>query len=234
MSKTARVPTKIGLFNPYIINTDNFLIAISSGVIRNYERLGISVTDKDAWGAFRLEWETVLYPAYSNVDTRTKTINNRVANFKKKFKDFANPVLDIIAASPAGTETDESTFNLVLDRNRKDPSRMTSAIEAQCFGTVKNLGGGEVKGGYRTSSDGSRASLAEGADSVQLAVKVGGPAPANPGDGTTLVLSRKSTFIYSAGMDKAGQRIYIYPRWYNTRYPQFAGPWGEVISLMLT
>src|ERR1041384_5763024 len=99
MKKSPRIPVKIEPFNSYLNNTDDFLQSlVGAGPDHNWERLGVATGDAAEWHTRRQHWSTVLYPKYSNKDTRTKTVTEQVKNFRKDFSVFGNPVLDTMAS----------------------------------------------------------------------------------------------------------------------------------------
>src|SRR3954468_24834232 len=103
----SRISDNIPGFNSYINNTDEWLKAISSGVITNRERLTLTVQNGTDWSAYRTNWRDNIYPILSDPAAVTNTIKAQGRALMKNFRTFANPLLDIIAACPAATEQDE-------------------------------------------------------------------------------------------------------------------------------
>lgn len=229
----ARVPKNAAEFNDYLLSTDNFLQAISSGIIHNWERLQLSQQNADDWHARRLLWEP-LYAKKQDPAQRTKIVNAEVTTFIKDFKIFSANILDKIAGSDNATEADAIMFNVVLSGQQKAPSHPTTPITEQCVISIEPLGGAEFKLSFRTSTDTGKPSLAEGADSVLFALQVGGTAPESADDIEEKVLSTKATLVQSVDTQNIGQRLYIAQRWYHTKYPDLAGPWSTIQNIMIS
>src|SRR5205085_10753699 len=121
----SRVPTAIPEFNTYITNTNTYLHA--GGPPTNLTRLGLSDDNGKDWDDYQKAWAE-LYLKYSNALTSTSIIKENVKHAMHDFKAFAQPLLNIIAASPEATDDDAAVFNLVLDKNHKNPSRPTTPI----------------------------------------------------------------------------------------------------------
>lgn len=233
MSNT-RIPRGIALFNAYINTTDNFLQApIEEGSSTlNWQRLGLTAADATGWHGQQIEWNK-LYAKYSNKDTRTKTVNDLVKAFKTNFQDFGGRILDKIAASDGATEQDQNVFNLVLSGNRKKPTHHTTPITDGIVISIVSLGSGMIKADFRTDTDTKRASLAPGADSVQVATKLGDPAPENPYEDTDISIVTRASSKVNMGTKAIGKRLYVFARWYNTRQPDLAGQWSTMFSILI-
>lgn len=230
----SRIPVSIALFNAYINTTDDFLQApVEEGSSTlNWQRLGLASTDATGWHSKRLAWNT-LYAKYTNTDTRTKTVNDQVKSFRVNFQKTGGKVLDKIAASDGATEQDQNVFNLVLSGNHKKPTHSHTPITDNIIISVVNIGNGVIKADFRSNHDTKRPSLAPGANSVQLAIKVDEPAPKNVDEITERVIITRASITKNIGADSAGKRIYLFARWYDTRYPNLAGPWSTMFSILL-
>src|SRR3954465_5876863 len=110
-----RITRDIGPFNAYITSTDTFLQALvpPSGPTKNWERLGLLMAKADEWHTRRQAWD-ILYAKYIDTDLSTSVIKKQVHNFIESFREFAGPLLNIMAASPNATEADEAKFNFVI------------------------------------------------------------------------------------------------------------------------
>src|SRR5687767_9899127 len=109
----SRITNIIGLFNAYITSTDDFLQAISTGIIHNWERLGLEAAAAAEWHTRRQAWD-ILFVKYNDAALSTSIIKTQVHNFIELFREFGNPQLNIMAASPNADETDEAKFNFVI------------------------------------------------------------------------------------------------------------------------
>ena len=230
----SRVPRKIDDFNNYIRITDDYLqVEVDPGPppVLNWGRLGLTQEDADQWHALREAWENDLFPRYVNPNTKTKTVNAQITTAMEIFRTFAQPMIDIMAASPNANQDDAEILNFKLVRS--EPTHPTVPIADLCYADVLPLGGGAVRISCRTIHDAKRASMAKGANLIQVAMKIDGPAPTGPSDGTSMVILGKANEIYNIGDDHTGKRAYAYFRWYNTKYPHLAGPYSQVVSFIV-
>ena len=224
---SSRIPDTIAEFNTYIDNTDDYQKA---GTPSNATRLGLSTQNSTDWSKKRQAWDTQ-YKKYIDPAQRTSVVTADLNKLMADFRTFALPLLNIVASSLVATNTDAQTFNVVLSTAHKKPSHPTAPIIAEIMADGHAVGGGDVDFKCRTSTDASRASIADGADCVQYAYKIGDPAPANPSDGTTKEISTKASFRFHAG--KTGVKMYVFFRWYNTKHPELAGSWGNMLTINL-
>lgn len=227
-----RVPESVAPFNDYLTSTDTFLQAISSGTTKNWERLQLSQQNADDWHAMRQAWDP-LYVKKQDPAQLTKIVNAQVQTFIKDFKTFSTNILDKIAASDNATDTDAIIFRVVLSGNKKAPTHPTSPITEQCVLSIASLGGASYKFSFRTGTDTGNPSLADGADSIIIALQVGGTVPENADAIEEKVISTKASFVQNTGTQNIGQRLYIAQRWYHTKYPDLAGPWSNIQSIMI-
>ncbi len=230
---TGRIPTKIQEFNDYIRNTDDYLqeqVSAGPPPVFNWGRLGLTQQNADDWNSARGIWDG-LFALYSNPATRTKTITLQVKNARKDFRTFATPLLNIMAASPNATEDDEVTFNFKI--SRATPTHPTVPITEQCLPTLQTIGGGEIRLSVRSSTDTQRPSIFAGADSFQVAFKIGEPPPQNPKDGTDREVITRASIVQQTGDENSGKKLYVFVRWYLTSYPDLAGPWSQVVSILI-
>ncbi len=233
MAGKTRVPKEISLFNAYINNTADYLEADSGGgPQKNWERLGLTATNMGDWKQQRKYWAETLYLKYSNVNTRTKTVTQEVQGFKKDFAQFAQPLLTIMAASPNVTDDDAGVLNFVI--NRKKPTHTHTPITEACFAKYTALGGGEMKASYSSATDSKRASLLKGANCIQVSYKVGDTPPVNVHDGTKTDIVPRATYVLDLGSENSGKKLFIYQRWYNSKYPELAGPWSALQTVLIT
>lgn len=233
MGGKTRIPEGMAPFNAYINNSDDYLQALSAdGVTKNWERLGLTIDMAAKWKDHRVEWRDNLYPVYSNPALRNKTTTKQVNDFRDEFKAIAGPMLNLMAASPNAGAEDEEMLNFVI--SRKKPTHSHTPITDTCFGRFSALGGGEIKVSFTSDTDTKRASLIKGANCVQIAFKIGDTPPAHVLDGTKLDLVPRASYIMDMGADNSGKKLFVYQRWYNSKYPELAGPWSGQQSLIIT
>jgi hypothetical protein len=239
----SRIPDSIAKFNSYINNTDDWLKAISSGVITNRERLTLTAQNGTDWSGYRDDWRDNIYPILSDPATVTTTVKSQARTLRNSFRTFANPLLDIIAACPAAIAMDEKKFNLVLNANRDTTVTHKGKIEDVPIVSIKGIGGGQMKCRVRTTEDASRASMHELADLIEVRYMIGipnnpGPIP-NPSDvptvelATSSFISKKAIFIMELPPASAGKHLFAFVRWVNASNAQNSGPWTVVILAVI-
>src|SRR3569832_1536416 len=92
-----RIPDNVKGFNSYMSETGAYLFEIdeTTGLL-NWQRLGISEQIANAWRSKCSFWIGTLYPKYSSIDLRTKTVTAQARGFRRAFSKFGNPVLEFI------------------------------------------------------------------------------------------------------------------------------------------
>ena len=229
----SRVPKSIFPFNSYLTTTDNFLQAISSGTTHNWERLGLSTDLADAWHNQLTAWQP-LFDLWSSDSTRTKTVVADVHSFIDDFIASSRNTLNLIASSPNAISSDGVVFHLVITADRAKPSHPTMPITATCEVGFERLGGSTMRLSFHETGNSGRPAIVDGADSVQTAVQIGGAEPPNNPDEMTQGLSTHAVVVHGFGPENIGQRLYIFVRFYNTKYPEFAGPWSILYTVMIS
>ncbi|HNW50421.1 MAG TPA: hypothetical protein PKH79_05020 [Prolixibacteraceae bacterium] len=234
MSDRARIPRTIDAFNPYINLCVTYL---SEGTPQTNEvRLGISVPEMTQLNQFLTKWNSV-YPSYSDKkNSRTTAVTEELNLLIRDFCDYDHQqhLLDRIAASPNATVADLETFNIKKGLLEKGThTRPNTPIEELVVPSIQLIGGGMLAFKCRCAS-GEGASIIEGANCVQFRFKTGTVPPVSVEDETLKSdLSTKANFTLNAGGENSGKYLYIYFRWYNTRYPALAGPWSVLyVSLI--
>jgi len=225
MRRGPRIPVAIDKFVNYVNKTDDYLLAFSGGV-QNYVRLGLTGGQVTDWHSKREFMRTDLFPRYNSEATKTDPVIKEFKNFRKAFRTFANPLLDIMSVNLNANETDESMLNFVIEKD--NPSKPTTPIADECITALIPKTGAKMIARSRSEHDSKRSSVAEGATGVQYAYKIGGGAPVNPDDGTVKEFLSGSSHTLSFGVENVGKKIYIYSRWFNPSYPQFAGTWNDL------
>jgi hypothetical protein len=227
----SRIPPGIEEFNGYIGTTADY--NIEGTPVNNGNRLGLSDDNITDWSAHRANWRDNLYPKHSSPVTKTSVVVRDVQDFMRAFRAFAQPLLNIIAASPATTNDDAAVYNVVRDSEHANPTHPITPIAENVMADARQIGGGQVEFTCRTSHDSKRASKAEGADSVQVAYIIGTTPPANINATTSKEVFTHAKFTFHAGAENAGNKLYIYMRWYNTKHPELAGPWSSLVTVIL-
>ncbi len=170
---TGRIPGSPKVFDPYITSCDDHLQETEPvSNLPYWQLLGLTSVNASDWHNKRQFWATPntgLFALYNSPAASTSVVKKNVKNFIADFKTFANPLLDVIAASPNAGTREEKTFNLILKKNRKKPSKVHTPIADQCFTTFNSAKGGDMKAASRNAHDAKRASVTAGADGVQYA-----------------------------------------------------------------
>ena len=229
MAENSRISKKPAVFDAYINNTDDSLQLALPVPVTNV-RLGWPSVNKDDWHDYRLEWEGDLYPIYTDKAKCTSVTREDVKEFIANFRLFANPLLDIAAASTGATSEDAALFNFKI--GRKNPTHQTAEMTAKTFMLAEDIGGGKIVFRCRTASDSKRARIPTeiGADSVQFAYMID-TLPTSPDDCNHIMVSTKSKFTLSNGTSPVRRKLHGYMRWYNTRNPKIAAPWSAMFTI---
>ena len=232
MANTSRIPRGIIDFNSYIANTSNYLTA---GTPTNAERLGILPAETAQWGGIYTDWAP-LYAKYSDKkNSRTTAVTDQLYLLIDTCValDQECHLLDRIAASPNVTVTDLELFNIKKGTLQSIRSKPSTPITEQITVILQPLGGGSmnVKCYYPSAQ---RAGIFEEADSVQYVYVVGNTPPESADAiGLTKEISTKGIFTLAFGSISSGKTLYIYFRWYSTKYPALAGPWNNMEAILI-
>jgi hypothetical protein len=106
-------------------------------------------------------------------------------------------------------------------------------IEESVSASIQMIGGGSVVIKCH-SSKGSRAAIFAEADTVQYSYLVGDTAPTSAEQkGLTREMSSRASLILSLGTDSSPKYLYIYFRWYRTKYPLLSGPWSNLQTSLI-
>ena len=234
MTTGARIPRGIDDFNPYFTNAISYL---SDGTpTTNAVRLGVLPAELAELTGFATTWAP-LYLKYSDKrNSRTTAVKDQLLEIIDNVVTFDqnNHILDRIAASPNVTIVDLETFNIKKGSLQKTTRTVsTTPIIEPVTVTIQPIGGGSATiKCYSTT--GQRASIYDGADSVQYLYQVGDTAPSSAeAPGLTKDLSTKASFTLALGSASSAKNLYIYFRWYNTKHPELAGPWSSLQTTLI-
>jgi hypothetical protein len=208
-----------------------------AGTTTNWSRLGWVQSEMTSWTGFYNSW-TPLFAKYSDKKgSRTTSIKDQLHLIIKQCiaLDKTNHLLDRIASSPNVTIQDMETFHIkkgVLQAPK--PMKAIAAINEGVAVALRPIGGGSISIKCRTGHSASRPSKANGADSVQYAYQVGGTAPTGGDDaGLKKEISTRAAFTLATGTASSGKNLYIFFRWYHTKHPDLAGPWGALQTVLM-
>jgi len=225
----SRIPDFPNSFNNYITNTDAYN---STGTPSNGTRLGMTSTNISDWHAKHSSWSTI-YNKYTDPTQRTKAVTADIHLAIKNFKTFANPLLDVIAASPALTNTDAEMYNVAM--GHAAPTHPTAPIADNVALNIQPKGGGLLQvSAHPDSSASGRAHKPDGANAVQLAFVYGNTPPTGSPDDENIMkeISTKAQFIHHAE-SHVGEKMYCWARWVNMNYPNLNGPWSSMLTVVV-
>jgi len=227
----SEIPRAIDDFNPFIINTTDYLLA---GVPTNAERLGILLTEIEKWSGFAIEW-IPLYMSYTDEKVgRTRLVKDQLLSVIERFvvMNQTYHLLERIAASPGSMMKDMVIFNIRKKYSRKTtlivsitpiPEKVTAALQPLVDGFVA----------VKCYNSKSRAALEKDADSVQYVYRMGDPPTSADDPGLMIERISKSFFSLRLGAGGTAKQLYIYFRWYNAQHPDRSGPWSELYSTLI-
>lgn len=219
--------------------------------------LGLLDTDLTKLKDYKEKWTSDdpatpgLYDKLTNDALRTTTAPEEVRLFMKEFREFFQPLLNIMAASRNITPTDRAVLNIAPPVTTH--TIPTTPIVQKCITSATMLGGGKVKFICKPTIDSMRASKAPGSDGLIFAYrtvapivdaadgdasltasKIRRPEFSGPEDDTIMLTQTKAIFFMEFGADKAGYILQFYTRWINSKHPNLNGPWSgpysEIIS----
>lgn len=230
----SRIPGSINLFDHYMVTVRGYMH--DGNPVTNADRLGITNTEQQTLDALCDEW-IPLYALYQNKrSSRTLLVTDQLHAIIQRTKSYdkEHHILDRVAASPNVTITDLSTFNIKSDslskQNRTKPSK---PIELQVVPEIKQIGGGELSIKCNNNFD-ARTAIVEDANEVEFRYLVGNEAPQSMNDPMlNQEASTKARFILKLGAENSGKTAYLYFRWYNSHYPELAGPWTTLQTALI-
>jgi hypothetical protein len=235
-AKSSRIPVPLPEFDKYFHNAVNYIG--SGGPPVNGLRLGLTAADIAQAQAYFAQWYTGnpaapgVYELHANRNTKSHTTRMQVVTIQKDFSAFFRPRLNIMASSPLITAADRTVLNIAAPSVKK--SKKQVSIADSVFTSAKPIGGGDMRLYFKNQSSNKRAGKPHGVDIVQLAYKLGDPAPASPADAGLIIFnSSKALFTMHLGPASSGLRFHLYARWFNTKYPNLAGPWSGLFSVMI-
>jgi hypothetical protein len=233
MSDGSRIPRRVEKFNQFLTSTTAYLL---TGTPTNAERLGILPEEVSQWSDINARWGSNYLKYGDKKNSRTTSVIEEIKHVILDLIDLDHSchLLDRIAASPNATITDLETFNIkrgILQKSTR--SKPTTPITELVVPAIQPIGGGFVSIKCRSHA-GNSASIIDGADCVQYNYSVGGTPPASAEtEGLKTGLSTKASFTLSLGAASAKKELFIFFRWFNTKYTDFAGPWTSLQTTLI-
>ncbi len=175
---------------------------------------------------------------------------SKIKEVQRAFIDYADPIWTVINVNTNMSNEDRDILNLA----HPDPTytHPTIPIAAQVYARVLPQGNFRLQVKGYTAKDASRASLAEGADSMRIAyrkdtiefevdpithIPIQGKIKRNlitsPEDGTTIISFTSATALWKVEGAATGDFLQFYVGWFNSKHPNLAGPWSGPYSLPL-
>lgn len=233
-------------FDPYACACIDFLNSISSGIIKHYERLGLSSGKMAIVTALRNQWRTNdpdnpgVYEKKTGLTTKGTLATQLSNKCKRDFIKAFQPMLNTIAASENITLEDYNLFNIAIPKG--SVHHKTDPITDITHFLTRIIGNGEIEISLKTN-DSKLASIGPLADSYEVAGCIVDPSytgvpplqglirktpPETPNDCPYRFITKKARFIQNFDLEYSGLKAYGFARNYHTSYPQLAGPWSEM------
>lgn len=229
-----RVPENDNDFHLFLNNTSKTL---ESGSPIGSVRLGLSNNEKIEWLAFRDEWN-ILYPQYSNLNLRTKTITQEKNALKKKFTAFAARPLGKIALSNNATKSDFAVFRIgVPGHHRQARTEMLSQPPTV---DLRIMGSGRVMVRVRAYEGATgRCRKHPGADALEMRYnfleieEVFIPPAVSPDSCPFTHIGTVAKFHLDVGHQHLGKRMVAFVRWVSISHPSQNSIWCEVVNTIV-
>jgi hypothetical protein len=230
-----RIPQALAEFDSYLTNTVNHL---PDGTPPNSERLGLNEEQVIYWRSYAKHWKRLYHMSHDKARSTWVTRQDRDKVWKA-FVNFAQPVVNLIAANPALTVSDRSTFRIDPPPAR---GKRRGHIRGRPSIKMRNGDGATLKISYRSNMTG-RPRMHPLADLIEMRyllqsptdIKDGAlqwpPLPKSPDECPVVVMSSRAIFTVTVGMRNMGKQLSAYFRYINTADPSQNGPWT---TLMVT
>ena len=227
MADGSRIPRRIVGFHHYFGTSYSYLIAGSPTAAA---RLQLLPADTTFMLSILTAWNPLMAKYADKGNGRTQAVIEQLNALIEKFVNYdrTTGLLNRIANSPTVSIADLDVFNIKDSYIRQRTRTVSHTVIADTIvASVTPLGGGQLAFKCRSHATG-RATMCEGANSVQFCYVIG-TAPEAPGlEGQNKEISTKASFTFVLDPSYAGKQIYVYFRWYNTKYPHLAGPWSTM------
>jgi hypothetical protein len=227
-----RVPETKPKFDSYQRDSAKHL---ASGTPPRGEELGLSADELNEWTSFGDVW-VMLYPLYTNRNTRTASVVDDVNGHIDAFAKFTRPLLNRISGSAFLNHKDLNVLNITP--REKSISRR-GKIDDKPMVAFSVIGGGQMKVQVRTTTEAARARMHPLSDLIECRYFIresnsAGPATMlNPAQAPSFLISKKAMFEIDFGTDNLGKYLVAFFRWLNTTKPANNGPWTlPVIGLI--
>ena len=222
-----RIPTSPVDFNSFL---ELFITMITAGTeTQRGVVLGLLAEEITAMQAYYDSWK-LTFPLYTDkANSRTKNVVEKVHQTIQDFcsYDMSHSILTRIGSSPVVTLEELELCNIHTTILRKSSSpKVNSVISTQVVPELRSLGVGQFQVICNNTQNSSTAIIPE-ATAVEYCYQIGGEAPSEADVSTMFVgLSTRARFKLDVPQQYAGEKIYLYFRWINSRYPEYNAVWG--------
>jgi len=229
MADASRIPRQIVDFHHYFNNAYTYL---TTGTPTIASRLQLLPADTTFMLSVLTAWNPLMAKYADKSNGRTQAVIEQLNALIEKFVNYdrTTGLLNRIANSTTVAIADLDVFN-IKDSYLRPKTRTVSYtnIADMIIASLTPLGGGQVAIKCRSLATG-KATICEGADTVQYCYVIG-TAPEAPGlAGQIKEISTKASFTLILDPSNAGKQVFVYFRWYNTKYPNLAGPWSALYT----
>jgi len=217
-----RIPRADDALNTFICNTTKKLIAPE--LPNNWERLGMTEAQKDAWKALHDEWVA----AYSRCTSNTLRTNPAISvknEVRKRFTKFSSSILAKAQTLSTITEDDRVLFRIP---KRKKTYTRRAAIEGSPMLQISNMAGGWLKLRARVVGSEGRARIHKLANGMEIRYALLAPGSAPPQTWSECLESAfttKAISILELSSEHRGKVCYLFCRWINSSELSKSGPW---------
>ena len=234
MAFTSRIPRGIVNFNSYFVKICAYLQA--GGTVTNATRLGITAVELAALLDFLKTWQPLYTKYVDKENSRTQSVIASLNDTIFKVNDFnqTHTLLDRIASSTSATITDFTTFRIKKNTTKKVSRTLTTtAITASVNPSIVLVGVGVLKVKCKNNIDKGQ-HLVPSSNCVQYMYQIDGKAPVGADMlGLSMGISTRASFTLSFDSSNSHKLLYIYFRWHNTKHPELAGPWTNLLTMSI-
>ena len=240
MADQSRIPKNFEKYYQYMFRTANYLLKPSpepfSGI--NWQRFNWTEVELQNWLSLS-EKAKEYYMLYSSPLSRTATVIKNFKETRERTAQYnrARCLLDRIASNPNVTVfSDYSVFNI----KRGSPgekikrTRHKTPINEQVFFSLRPRGGGVIEVRCRTFTGARRPHRHKIANCVQVAMTIGSRYPKSVNECSEREVFSRAKFFLRLPLSEQGKMLFVYARWYNTSYPELAGPWSGLNNSVIT